>query len=76
MQLSLFDTGKKCDICQQDPGAGKNRNLWNGFYDQDTGQYVCWSCQREHYRQKAGTVHRDQYSEFPVSLLQIALQAR
>lgn len=59
-------TGIICEHCHADPGRGKNPNLWRGFYDQDTGQYVCWDCQPAHYQYKATTPQKGLYSEVPV----------
>lgn len=65
-QLNLFATGIVCECCHEDPGRGKNPSLWNGFYDQDTNQYICTNCKPAHYIAKAQTEHKGLYSEVPV----------
>jgi len=61
-QLNLF-TNITCCHCGNNPGVSpKNSNLWNGFVDKDTGQYVCWGCKSIHYQQKETKT----YSEQPV----------
>ena len=76
-----------CAHCGKDPGTKKRMlnpagsELWSGFYDQDTGELVCWGCHDIHYKKKSapgspfsgicypsgllGTT----YSEFPVLVL-------
>lgn len=62
--LFIFQT---CDHCGLDPGTNKkNAWLWNGFYDTDTRQYVCWGCKKYHYEQKAKTGLKGLYSEMLV----------
>jgi hypothetical protein len=60
--------GKKvCAHCRKDPGPNpQNKILWNGFYDKDTNQNVCWSCRDIHYRKKNKTQFAHLYTEFPV----------
>lgn len=65
-QLTLFDTGEACTICHTDPGIGPNGILFNGFYDQDTGDRVCWKCREKHYELKNMGPHAHKYSELPL----------
>jgi len=70
----IKDKPKRCAYCKRNPGAKEyNPALWNGFYDKDTNQFVCLappktglSCRARHYRRKAKTKFRGQYTEFPV----------
>lgn len=63
----------KCAHCKTDPGPNpNNKNLWNGFYDGDTGQHVCWNCRDKHYIIKQGKDDGTTYTEFPVPLKMIA----
>jgi len=60
--------GKKiCDHCHKDPGKQPgSKTAWNGFYDKDTDQLVCWSCRNIHYYKKWKTKLKGLYTEFPV----------
>lgn len=55
-----------CHICGKDPGTKENKNLWKGFFDRDTKEYVCWDCQEEHYKIKILTQFAGKYSEVQV----------
>lgn len=66
-QLTIFSTGVLCDHCKNDPGR-KSEVVWDGFLDKDTGQHVCFDCQRKHYELKSKTEHKGLYSEFPVTI--------
>ena len=66
-QLNLF-TDIVCDYCGKGAPSPKHPHLWDGFYDRDTKQYVCWHCKAEHYKAKYKTKFRGQYSEMPVVL--------
>lgn len=56
-----------CTYCKKDPGAKPgNPNVWFGFLDKDTNQYVCWNCRNKHYETKNKTEHAHKYSEYPV----------
>ncbi len=58
---------KVCAHCGKDPGPKPtNKLLWNGFYDKDTKQLVCWNCHDIHYTRKNKTEFANLYSEFPV----------
>jgi len=52
-----------CHYCGTNPGVNpESDNLWNGFFDGDTKEYVCWQCRKTHYQKKSvGT-----RSEMPV----------
>lgn len=65
-QLTLFDTGEACSICNTDPGIGANGILFNGFYDADTGEKVCWKCRDKHYEIKNRGPYANRYSEMPL----------
>lgn len=65
-QQTLFDTGMSCDYCNTDPGIGTNGNLFNGFFDSDTKQNVCWSCRDKHYKQKDQGQFAGMHSENPL----------
>ena len=67
-QLNLF-SDKECSHCKTNPGCNPNNPLiFNGFYDQDTGEFVCWDCQKLHYEKKSKTEYKYLYSEMPVVL--------
>lgn len=70
-QLNIFGN-RKCAHCATDPGMSPtNPDLWNGFRDADTSQYVCWKCRSYHYTLKmAGTISTT-FSEVPVLLYQL-----
>jgi len=60
---------KVCAVCGKNPGPDpRNKILWYGFLDKDTGQYVCLRkrCREKYYKQKSKTEHAGKYSEFPV----------
>jgi hypothetical protein len=60
---------KVCAYCKKNPGPNpKNKNLWNGFFDGDTKQHVCWGCHDRHYKKKQGKADGTTYTEFPVPL--------
>lgn len=63
-----IEPGEKiCDHCKKNPGPDpRNKILWNGFYDKDTDQLVCWKCRIIHYRKKWKTKFKYLYTEFPV----------
>jgi hypothetical protein len=65
---NLF-TDKTCHVCNNEmlPSA-KNRVLVDGFYDQDTNQYVHWNCRDNHYIQKQQNGMAGLYSEMPAIL--------
>ena len=68
MQLNIF-TNITCGHCGNNPGfKPSNPVLWNGFYDRDTSQYVCWGCRQIHYQKKAIKFNFSgmTYSETPV----------
>lgn len=67
-QLTIFDTGIKCDHCKTDPGAKKEINsvVWNGFRDLDNGKRVCFKCKERHYHEKSLTDKKYLYSEVPI----------
>lgn len=67
-QITLFDTGIKCSHCNTDPGIGTNGNLFDGFFDSDTKQNVCWACRETHYKQKGAGEHAGKYSETPLMI--------
>lgn len=57
-----------CTYCQKDPGV-KINSLWRGFRDGDTKQYVCFGCQRAHYRFKFMNKEMNGlFSELPVMI--------
>jgi hypothetical protein len=65
-QLDFFND-KVCVYCKKDAGRNpNNKNLWNGFYDQDTKDLVCWPCRKRHFLHKRATKFGFQYSEIPV----------
>lgn len=65
-QLNLL-SDKVCCHCGVNPGTKPtNSILWNGFFDQDTQQYVGSCCEVQHYEKKNKTKLRHLYSEFPV----------
>lgn len=67
-QLNLF-SDKECVHCNANPGHKQNNpQIWNGFYDKDTGEFVCWDCQKLHYEKKLKTEYKYLYSEMPVVL--------
>lgn len=66
MQLNLFSTGIKCQVCNKDPGRGNNGYLWNGFLDKDTNQHICNACKTIHYQTKQKAIYKGMYSEIPV----------
>lgn len=60
---------RTCNYCKRNPGADpRNKNLWNGFFDGDTGQRVCWNCRDRHYYIKSNGTGETTYTEFPMSL--------
>lgn len=69
MQLNLF-TNITCDHCGKNPGfKPQNPFLWNGFFDHDTRQRVCYQCREKHYQKKAiefNLIRGMIYSEMPV----------
>jgi hypothetical protein len=60
-----------CSYCNTDPGLKPgSETIWNGFFDKDTNQNVCWKCKRDHYARKfmnSGT--KGLYSEFPIQYI-------
>jgi len=68
-QLTIFDTGHVCSICLQDPGRDRGIQ-WNGFWDANTRQLICWPCRDHHYKLKAANGLPGLYSEMPVPLIE------
>lgn len=67
MQLNIFSTDILCSLCRGDPGfKNNNPELWNGFYDLDTGDRVCIHCKTKHYQQKNSGPKKNLYSELPI----------
>ena len=50
------------------PEGNDSSCVWNGFYDADTKEYVCWNCVQLHYEKKRITIHTGCYSEMPVTI--------
>lgn len=58
---------RKCAYCKEDPGEKPgNPHLWDGFFDADTREFVCFKCQGKHYEKKWKSENTGKYSEFPV----------
>ena len=67
-------TGLKCSYCKIDPGPNPgNKSLWNGFFDKETGDSVCWNCHDKHYKKKTDSSGLTTYTEFPIPICQIGL---
>lgn len=67
-QLNIFtNIDIVCSHCGKDPGTHPNSpgHLY-GFRDADTDEVCCTPCRPAHYRKKAKTRHRGQYSEVPI----------
>ena len=56
-----------CKYCETDPGAKEGSIVWQGFFDQDTGDQVCNSCRTSHYINKFSIPElTGLYSEMPL----------
>ena len=69
MSTSTYPQKIICVHCGNDPGP-KNRtdeiSIWNGFFDKDTREAVCWDCQDLHYEKKNKTSFKHLHHEIPV----------
>lgn len=65
----MLSSSPCCVHCHMDPGVNKhNLHKWNGFYDMDMEQHVCYACKDYHYWTKQCQGKGGFYSEFPVVL--------